>query len=126
MWFAPTIAPTETTKIVDLPDGTKATLIIWDTAGQERFQSLAQNFYRVASVALLCYDLSAEIDCIKWINIIRENNPDAKIYLVLTKADSYTSDELVESRATGIRLIDSHNLEKYKGFCKHQLKPTLV
>lgn len=33
-------------------------LQIWDTAGQEKFRALAPMYYRSASVAILCFDLT--------------------------------------------------------------------
>jgi small GTP-binding protein len=34
------------------------TMQIWDTAGQEKYRSLAPMYYRSASVALLCFDIT--------------------------------------------------------------------
>ena len=60
---------------------------IWDTAGQEKYRSLAQIFYKDASIAILVYDITNEesFEEIKnyWYKQLKESSsPDiGKIYI---------------------------------------------
>jgi len=67
------------------------TLEVWDTAGQERFRSLAPLYYRDASVALICYDITNKISFESakfWYNQLVENGcKDCVKIIVATKAD---------------------------------------
>jgi Ras-related protein Rab-21 len=66
-------------------DGTRIKLRLWDTAGQERFHSLvslhhqahnAPIYYRGATTAILCYDLTSKNSFAKikrWVQELQEN-----------------------------------------------------
>lgn len=47
-------------KRVTSSDGTICKLQIWDTAGQERFRAMAPMYYRNASAAIICFDITNE------------------------------------------------------------------
>ena len=74
------------------------TLEVWDTAGQERFRSLAPMYYRDASVALICYDITNKqsFESAKyWYNQIEEKgDTDCIKILVATKSDLYAQREV--------------------------------
>ena len=61
----PTLGSSFKTKEVEfsMPDGqrNKTKISIWDTAGQERFDSLTKMYFRGASAALVCYDVTNEL-----------------------------------------------------------------
>ena len=40
-------------------DGRNIKIVIWDTAGQEKYRSMVGMYYRGASVALICYDITS-------------------------------------------------------------------
>jgi small GTP-binding protein len=69
-------------------------LQIWDTAGQDRFQSISKMFYRESTVAFVCYD-ETRIDSIDtWVGNVREESPDCLIFLVTTKSDLLSANEV--------------------------------
>tara|TARA_R110002074_G_scaffold154791_3_gene310457 strand:+ start:633 stop:1265 length:633 start_codon:yes stop_codon:yes gene_type:complete len=76
------------------------TLEVWDTAGQERFRSLAPMYYRDASVAFICYDITnnESFESAKyWYNQIEEKgDTDCIKILVATKSDLYAQREVEE------------------------------
>lgn len=37
-------------------------LLLWDTAGQEQFQKLAVTYYKQAAAAIVCFDVSGNVD----------------------------------------------------------------
>lgn len=52
-------------------------LHIWDTGGSERFRSMVSLYYRDASAAIICYDLSDDKTFTSvhfWINEMINNN----------------------------------------------------
>ncbi|SCU98386.1 LADA_0H12684g1_1 [Lachancea dasiensis] len=72
------------------------TFEIWDTAGQERYRSLAPMYYRNTDVALVVFDVSAEITQSKaesWIQELQnyihsdESTPEIVIKVVGNKID---------------------------------------
>ena len=40
-------------------DGRNIKIVIWDTAGQEKYRSMVGMYYRGATVALICYDITS-------------------------------------------------------------------
>jgi small GTP-binding protein len=63
---------------------------IWDTAGQERYSSLAPMYYRGASIAIVCYDITS-FDSFtrakKWVKEVKQQCGDIVIALSGNKAD---------------------------------------
>ena len=45
---------------VTLPFGTSVKMHIWDTGGSERFRTMVSLYYKDASAAIICFDLSDE------------------------------------------------------------------
>lgn len=92
-----TVAPTFNVVDVTQSSGNVVTLQVWDTAGQERYYSVNQLFYRDADIACVCYDPgnSASKEAVPtWIKSVIDEVPTAKIFLVLTKLDLYSEDEI--------------------------------
>mmetsp|Transcript_27272 Transcript_27272/g.60364 ORF Transcript_27272/g.60364 Transcript_27272/m.60364 type:complete len:211 (-) Transcript_27272:14-646(-) len=66
-------------------------LQVWDTAGQESFRSITRSYYRGATGALLCYDISRRETfqhVARWLEECRQNsNPNMVIMLIGNKCD---------------------------------------
>lgn len=65
-------------------------LHIWDTAGQEQFKCITRQYFKNAIGVLLCYDVTNRQsfdNIINWLNILKEEIPNAVIKLIGTKAD---------------------------------------
>lgn len=80
------------------------TLGIWDTAGSERYEAMSRIYYRGASAAVVCYDLTdaASWERAKfWIREVRGHEENCKVYLCGTKKD------LLEQRDRGMDHYDS-------------------
>jgi small GTP-binding protein len=91
---ASTVAPAFCTSSIEIDSHTTVDLQLWDTAGQEQYQSISQMFYRESHIAFVCYD-QPEIQSVEtWVSRVREHAPDAKIYLVTTKADLFVDREM--------------------------------
>jgi small GTP-binding protein len=108
-----TVAPASSTATVKFPDGSDHKLVIWDTAGQEAYLAMAQNFYRAADVALVCYSPSAPDSIGEWIRRVHEQVPDCAILLVATKADLLTAEERVALCNTGLELVKKHQAKAH-------------
>ncbi|KAK3727037.1 hypothetical protein QZH41_012559, partial [Actinostola sp. cb2023] len=54
-----TIGAAYGTRTVDVRDQ-RVTLGIWDTAGSERYDAMTRVYYRGATAAIICYDLTDE------------------------------------------------------------------
>lgn len=70
--------------------GKHLTVGIWDTAGSERYEAMSRFYYRGASAAVVCYDLTDETSFEKarfWVNELRKNEENCRIYLCGTKKD---------------------------------------
>ena len=77
---------------------------IWDTAGQEKYRSLTKIFYKNASVAILCYDITKKgsFDEIKnyWFNQVKNNSPNnIVIAIAANKSDLYENEQVNEEEA---------------------------
>eukprot|EP00794_Sanderia_malayensis_P005448 gene5448-6130_t len=80
------------------------TLGIWDTAGSERYEAMSRIYYRGASAAVVCFDMTDVSSWERakfWIKEVREHEESCKVYLCGTKKD------LVQSKGRGIDHFDS-------------------
>jgi len=76
-----------TTKIITIGKQ-KIKFEIWDTAGQERYRSLANVFYKNASICILVYDITRKVtfDNLKkyWIDEVKNStSPDICKYIYI-------------------------------------------
>lgn len=86
-------------KIV-LNNGTIIKFHFWDTGGQERFRSMANLYYRDASAAVLCYDITnpKSLESLSyWIEELRHKCDQDKLVLCLAgnKSDSDPSERRI-------------------------------
>ena len=61
---------------VQIKGGNSLLLHIWDTGGQERFRAMASLYYKDATAALLCYDVTSKESLSNlnyWIDQLKEN-----------------------------------------------------
>ena len=100
----PTVAPASCNATVTLPGNVRVELQIWDTAGQERFQAISQMFYRDSQIAFVCYDNQSVDSVQNWIERVRSEVPDCLIFLVSTKSDMYSADDIEAIKAKGEEL----------------------
>lgn len=73
-----------------LPTGSLMDLDIWDTGGQERYRALLPLYYREATVALICYDVSNYPSfeaCEYWYRELKRAEPNCILFLVGNKID---------------------------------------
>jgi small GTP-binding protein len=91
---------------IDIPiEGATISAEIWDTAGQERYRSMMSLYYRGARAALLCASKESLDSVSAWVEDVRKVEENAKIVLVVTKADLYSPDEFddIANAAEAIR-----------------------
>ena len=108
----PTVAPASCTTTINIDDENSVELQIWDTAGQERFQSISKMFYRDAKVAFVCYDKTCEDSVESWIERINENVSGCHIFMVLTKIDTISPEEMSNLRESGHRLQEKFKVDR--------------
>lgn len=68
---------------------------IWDTAGSERYQAMSKIYYRNAWAAIVCYDLTDLSSWEKaqfWVQELRHNEPNCRVYFCGTKLDLIEND----------------------------------
>lgn len=104
-----TVAPASCTATLTTKVGTLVELHIWDTAGQERFQSLSQMFYRQAQIAFVCFDNDTFEDVACWIERVRSVVPNCIVFLVRTKSDLMTEEEIRNIVQHGAEFNDDHS-----------------
>lgn len=95
----PTVAPAYSCSDVKRKDGSVVSLQIWDTAGQERYHSVSKLFFRDSSLAFICFDAGDEdstSNIPNWIKRVYDEVPNCQFFLVLTKSDLHTKDELAQ------------------------------
>jgi small GTP-binding protein len=109
----PTVAPAFCATTVTLDGGKEVELHIWDTAGQERFQSIGGMFYRDSDVAFVCFDKPAIGTISDWVGKVRRQVPDCIIFLVATKQDLLSDDEMTELSESRQNLIDEVNAANF-------------
>ncbi|KAJ8683430.1 hypothetical protein QAD02_019222 [Eretmocerus hayati] len=84
-----TIGAAFESKVFDV-DGKEFQMGVWDTTGEEKYQSICTLYYRGASAAILCHDVSLSSSFHKlnyWMNELRKVVPDCRLYVCATKAD---------------------------------------
>lgn len=73
-----------------MPNGRTVELDIWDTGGQERYRALLPLYYREATVALICYDVTSYPTfeaCEYWYRELKRCEPECRMFLVGNKTD---------------------------------------
>jgi len=98
----PTVAPAYSCSDVKRSDGTVVSLQIWDTAGQERYHSVSKLFFRDSEVAFICFeagDPESTNEVPNWIRKVYEEVPGCSLFLVLTKSDLRSKDEMAGLKA---------------------------
>ncbi|XP_076630746.1 ras-related protein Rab-24 isoform X2 [Colletes latitarsis] len=76
-------------------DGNKFIMGIWDTAGHEKYDAMTRIYYRKASAAIVCYDITQLHTFHRakfWIRELRNIEEECKIYLCGTKKDLLEQD----------------------------------
>ena len=106
--LTPTVAPSTCTATVTLPNNDQVTLSIWDTAGQEKFQSISLMFYRDSNVAFVCWDWKNDGQLDQWISQVKGESPKAAIFLVVTKSDLLSDDDIKEIKNSSSELIEKY------------------
>ena len=95
-----TVAPSYSFSDVKNSKGLTVRLQIWDTAGQERYHSVSQLFFRDSDIALVCFEAGDEpsFNAVPdWIKRVRDEVSNCDIFLVITKSDIKTEDEIKEA-----------------------------
>lgn len=87
----PTVGASFVTKKLTVR-GVTAKVQIWDTAGQEQFKKLAPMYYKNASAAIICYDLTSpkSFETLEyWMKELQQNVPSGDIVIAMcaTKCD---------------------------------------
>uniref|UniRef100_M4AIG3 RAB34, member RAS oncogene family b n=1 Tax=Xiphophorus maculatus TaxID=8083 RepID=M4AIG3_XIPMA len=86
----------------------------WDTAGQERFKCIASTYYRGAQI-MVVFDLSSvnSLAHAEWLeDAMKENDPSSVLlFLVGTKKDLSSPDQLAETEQEAIRLSEEIKAE---------------
>lgn len=75
---------------VKTPEGRTLELDIWDTGGQERYRALLPLYYREATVAIICYDVTSYPTfeaCEYWYRELKRCEPECRMFLVGNKTD---------------------------------------
>ncbi|XP_015254316.1 PREDICTED: ras-related protein Rab-34-like isoform X2 [Cyprinodon variegatus] len=96
--------------------GVPFSLQLWDTAGQERFKCIASTYYRGAQAIIVVFDLSSLNSLAharQWLeDAMRENDPSSVLlFLVGTKKDLSSPDQLAEVEQEAIRLSEAIKAE---------------
>lgn len=71
-------------------DGTKFVMGIWDTAGSEKYGAMTRIYYRGATAAVVCYDITKPSTYQRakfWVSELRTIEENCKIYVCATKSD---------------------------------------
>jgi len=74
------------TKRMQLSNGQSCKMQIWDTAGHERYRAMAPMYYRNASAAIVCFDITNEISfntMKSWVEELKQNVTNENLVLVI-------------------------------------------
>ena len=119
-----TVAPASCNATVTLPNNVNVNMSIWDTAGQEKFQSISIMFYRDANVAFVCWDWKQDGQLDQWISQVRGESPDCHIFLVVTKSDLLSDDDIKNIQNSTQQLLEKYDAKHL--FITSSLKNTNV
>jgi small GTP-binding protein len=108
-----TVAPAFCAATVKLPDNTEVELHVWDTAGQERFQSIGSMFYRDSDIAFICFESTTVSSTATWVERVRREVPDCVIFLVATKTDLLSAEELRNLESSAHELVGELKAKQY-------------
>ena len=110
----PTIGAAFQTHIMNTPKGT-VTLQIWDTAGQEKYRALAPMYFRSATVAILCFDVT-NIDSFTsldiWMNELESKAPPGIPIIVAGNKIDMAKTRIIDYE-NAKKYADAHNIFKY-------------
>ena len=109
----PTVAPASCNAIIEVPGNKKVELQIWDTAGQERFQAISQMFYRDSHIAFVCFDGKQQDTIENWVSRVRGEVPECIIFLVATKGDTLSEEEISELNHSGTELVAKYKAKSF-------------
>jgi len=88
-------------------DGRRVVVMgLWDTAGSERYEAMTKMYYRSASAAIICYDISSLASFEKarfWVSELLRNEENCRIFLCGTKLDLAGEDFYDTTRFRAIR-----------------------
>ncbi|KAH0785000.1 small GTP-binding protein [Histomonas meleagridis] len=110
-----TVAPAFCETTIEISEDCNVTLHIWDTAGQEKYQSVVGMFYRDSDIAFVCFDeenLNAENISI-WVNRVLSQVPECLIFIVLTKEDTLTTEQVSKICADSKAYIKKYKAEGF-------------
>lgn len=74
----------------EVVNGSPISLGVWDTAGSERYMSLAPMYYRGASAAVMCFDITDREswdELPTWVKLLRTISDTCRLYICATKVD---------------------------------------
>lgn len=104
-----TVAPASSIVNVTTNDGQTISLQVWDTAGQEKYQSLSTMFYREADIAFICFQKDGIESVRNWSQVLAKQRPNCKKFLVLTKSDLYSPEELADIQPSCFEMMSEVN-----------------
>ncbi|EKE41218.1 Rab family GTPase [Entamoeba nuttalli P19] len=92
-------------------DGNNVKIVIWDTAGQEKYRSMVGMYYRGATVALICYDITSRssFESLEgwYTDLMKVASSDISVAIVGNKIDLEATREVQTS--DGQSFADQHN-----------------
>jgi small GTP-binding protein len=88
-----TIAAGYLTKNVYI-DGKEVKCHVWDTAGSEKYNSIIPIYIRDTQVVMICFEKFKEETVLFHMDMVTSTNKDAAIFLVLTKCDIDSGNDL--------------------------------
>ena len=109
----PTVAPAFCSANIPLKNGLTVELQIWDTAGQEQYQAICQMFYHESNIAFVCFDNSSADTVEQWVLRVRSQVPNCLIFLVSTKVDLLSSEELLQLKKDGKEMVSKYKAEAH-------------
>jgi small GTP-binding protein len=110
---SPTVAPAFCSLTVRLEHDVTVDLQCWDTAGQERFLSISTTYYRDADIALVCHAPGDATGIETWAKRVLDVTPSCKIFIVVTKSDSFEPDVLRNDEAATATMVAKYDAERF-------------
>ncbi|MEQ9714653.1 MAG: GTP-binding protein [Candidatus Asgardarchaeia archaeon] len=94
-------------------------LDIWDTGGQERFNYIRTSYFRGASGAIICYDVTNKKsfeNIPKWISEVDQHCEEIPMVLVATKKD--LEDQRQVSPEEGKKIAEAYGMQFFETSAK--------